>query len=104
TVESYTTEGKIEEIQRSATIDGDTITESLFSEYFTSGDQSGRLQYLTLRRQINSDPWSEIRRVEYEYYGDSEDNGTLGDLMRVHVQMLVDSEWTDIEVQYYRYY
>jgi RHS repeat-associated protein len=103
TVQSYTS-GKIGEIQRSATVGSDTITESLLYTYFTSGDQNGRLQYLTLRRKVNAGSWSEIRRVEYEYYGSSENHGTLGDLKRVKVQALVGSTWTDMGVHYYRYY
>jgi RHS repeat-associated protein len=103
TVTSYTS-GKIGEIQRSATVGSDTITESLKYDYFTSGDQNGRLQYVTLRRKVNSGSWSELRRVEHEYYGSSEDNGSLGDLKRVKVQALVGSTWTDMGIHYYRYY
>ncbi|MBL7041600.1 MAG: RHS repeat-associated core domain-containing protein [Pirellulaceae bacterium] len=100
----YTADDRIAEIQRSYTTGGSTTTESFKYDYFTSGEQSGRLQYVTLRRQVDAGQWDEIQRAEYEYYGSSEDHGSLGDLKRVKIQVLDGSTWKDRSISYYRYY
>ncbi|MEO8495591.1 MAG: RHS repeat-associated core domain-containing protein, partial [Planctomycetota bacterium] len=81
-----------------------TTTESFQSAYFATGEQSGRLQYVTLRRKVDAGAWDEIRRAAYEYYGGTQANGSLGDLQRVKIQLLEGITWKDLEVHYYRYY
>ncbi len=97
-VQSFT-DGRIEEVQRSVTVDSDTTIESFYYEY----DGNGQLQYVTLRRKVNAGSWSNIRRVEYSYYGSSEDYGNEGDLKTVKRQ-LDNSGWVTLDTSYYRYY
>jgi hypothetical protein len=78
---SYTMDGKPEEVQRSITVGGVTTTESYLYAYIeTQGDNEGKLESVTLQRQVGSGSWTTVREVQYTYYGSSEDFGNLGDL------------------------
>lgn len=103
-VTSYTTEDHVGQIQRSYTSGGSTTTEAIKYDYYATGVQQGRLEYATLRRQVDGGTWNDIRRVQYEYYGSGESSGSLGDLKRVRIQVLSGSTWQDAAVHYYRYY
>ena len=70
-----------------------------YYDYYTSGDNVGQLRYTTL----NVDG-TEIQRAYYEYYGASDANGSVNDLMRVTIQQYIGSTWTDLNQTYYRYY
>ncbi len=97
-VQSFTN-GHIQEVQRSVTVDSDTTIESFYYEY----DGNDQLQYVTLRRKVNAGSWQNIRRAEYAYYGSSEDYGNEGDLKTAKRQ-LDDSGWVTTDTSYYRYY
>ena len=99
--DSYTSAGNIQEIIRSFTEGSSTTTESFYYQY----NSDDRLQYITLRRKVDSGSWDNIRRVEYAYYGSSESYGTEGDLKTVK-QQIPDGQggWTTTDTTYYRYY
>ena len=103
-VASYTADEHIGAVQRSYTSGGSTTTESIKYDYFGTGEQQGRLQYATLRRQVDGGTWNDLRRVQYEYYGSDESSGSLGDLKRVQIQVVSGSSWQNTAVHYYRYY
>jgi len=96
----YTIDNRIEAEQRSFTIDDVTTTESFAYEY----DANGRVESATLRRQVDSDPWLNIRRVEYTYYTSSDPNGSEGDLRSATRLQWNGSAWESIGISYYRYW
>lgn len=105
--------GRIEEMQRSTTIDGTTVVDSYLYDYFGTGEQQGRLQFCTVRRQINSGSWKNIVRCEYTYYGSNDSSGSLGDLRTATRQVWETTQssssssgdsWSDVATEYYRYY
>jgi hypothetical protein len=72
--------------------------------YITGGANSGRLQSVTLSQISPAEPpvTTTVRYVEYQYYVDADENGTLGDLKKATVK---DSESGNVlDVKYYRYY
>ncbi|MFL5330324.1 MAG: RHS repeat-associated core domain-containing protein [Gemmataceae bacterium] len=93
-VYSRNTAGNVTEIRRGSG------AESWYYEYYTSGDNSGKLQRVTLRRG-SSGSYTDLRKVEYAYYGTSEDNGNLGDLKTAIIK---DGSGNTISTQFYRYY
>ncbi|MCA8991914.1 MAG: hypothetical protein KDA88_08040 [Planctomycetaceae bacterium] len=111
---------KIVELQQSAVVDGDTVTESMLYQYFASGASSGQLQSCTLRRKINTGSWEDILRATYDYYGSvnagssststsssaasNEMWGSVNDLRSVTRQEWDGSAWQDLGTSYYRYY
>lgn len=97
---SANAEGDIVEVQRQVTIGSTTTTES-FLYSFTS---DFHLLNVVHRRDVNNLGWSNIRRAEYTYYGDSEDYGSLNDLRTVTRQTWNGSSWSSIGTSYYRYY
>jgi hypothetical protein len=103
TVEVYAcTAERITETRLKPAADGDAY-ESYQYTYYSSGDNTGRLQYVTLKRYADSS-WTNVRRVEYEYYGSGEDHGLRGDL-KTAVRKDWDGEsWTGNDTCYYRYY
>jgi hypothetical protein len=101
TVTSYTSDGKVAELQRSATEGGTTSTESFLYTYLTSGPNSGKLSNVTLRRQTNGGPWSVVRQVDSTYYELMQSFGNVGDLKLAVVK---DSSGATLETFYYRYY
>ncbi len=103
TVQSYNSDGRITEVQRSYSSGGSTTTESLKYDFLSSGDNQDRLEYVTLRRKVDAGAWSDLRRAKYEYYAAIEDHGSQGDLKRVTIQ-LYSGSWQDLDVYYYRYY
>ncbi|MCO6458897.1 MAG: hypothetical protein J5I93_26615 [Pirellulaceae bacterium] len=103
-VVSYTAQCRIAEMRRTYTSGGTTVVESLLYTYFTSCEQRGRLQTVTLRRQVNGGSWTEIARAEFEYYGEADGVECAGDLKRIKVQVLSGTSWQDEAVYYFRYY
>jgi GT2 family glycosyltransferase len=97
---SYTVDERIEEIQRSAAVDGNTVTQA----FRYACDTEGRTTSVTLRQRVNAGAWTDIRRVFYEYYADAESFGSEGDLKRARLQVPQGSVWADSEIDYYRYY
>jgi RHS repeat-associated protein len=91
------------QVERSYTSSGQTTTEQYLYEYtdFT-GDQL--LQQITLRRRVGSGNGSDISRVVYAYYGDSESYGSEGDLKTVTTQVWDGSQWASTGTSLYRYY
>jgi len=82
-VESYTEDGLISEIHRVGTIDGQTFTEAFVYTY----TDDVQIETLTLRRQLGSSGWEDVRRVAYSYWGDESTFGSLGDLQQVTIQV-----------------
>jgi hypothetical protein len=103
-VVSYDTSEHITEVQRSSSSGGSTTVESFKYDYLTSGDNTGRLEYVTLRRQVDGGDWANYRRVKNEFYNAEEAYGHQGDLKRVTIQQWNGSAWDDLEVSMYRYY
>jgi hypothetical protein len=103
-VVSYDTNDHITEVQRSYTSGGSTTVESFKYDYLTSGDNSSRLEFATLRRQVDGGAWANYRRAKYAYYDTGESYGHQGDLKTATVQKWTGSAWADLEVYYYRYY
>lgn len=106
---------RILEVERSTIVNGTTITDSFLYEYFPDGENQGRLISCTLRRRTGSDPWKNITRAVYSYYGSEDDFGSLGDLRTATRQVWQtagssssssseDGAWSDVGTQYYRYY
>lgn len=98
-VTSFTDDDQIAEIQRSGTVGGQPLTE-VFAYTYT--DQ--RITDVTLRRQLGTSGWEDVRRALYEYYDGTDSFGSEGDLKRVLRQVPVASGWEDSEIFYYRYY
>ncbi|GIX04973.1 MAG: hypothetical protein KatS3mg114_0842 [Planctomycetaceae bacterium] len=96
---------KIVELQRSVTTGGVTSTESFLYEYITSGELSGHIESCTVRKRASSgDPWENVTRVGYSYYGSSDPSGSLADLRTATRQTWQNSAWIDTATDYYRYY
>jgi len=100
-VTERTADGKPQELQRSSTVGGTTVTESYLLSYLTSGGNAGKVGSVTLRRQTNGGAWSTVRSVEYAYYEGGDANGNPGDLKLV---TLKDANGATIDQEYYRYY
>jgi hypothetical protein len=102
-VTSYTSDGHIAEMQRSATSNGNTTTESFLYSYLPSTDpNAGLLSNVTLRTQVNGGAWSIVQQVAYTYYdGTQQYGGNLGDLMTATVE---DGSGNVLSTSYYRYY
>lgn len=100
-VTAHTADGKIAEVQRSAVVNSDTITESYLYTYVGSGPNSGLLESVTLRRQVNAGSWQTVRSMDYAYYDGVEANGNKGDLKTA---ILRDANGAAIDTSYYRYY
>ena len=86
-----------------ATSEATGTVDSYQYTYYTTGDNEGKVQYVTYRRSLN-DNWTNIRRAEYVYYGNDEDYGMPGDLKMVIQQLPNGGGWTSGKVSYYRYY
>ncbi len=67
-VTSHSTNGQIAEIQRSATTNGVTTTESFLYTYLSSGNNMGLVQNVTLRRKVGTGNWSTVRQAVFTYY------------------------------------
>jgi RHS repeat-associated protein len=101
TVTAHTASGAVAEVQRSVTVGGTTTTESFLYSYISSGVNSGLLQSVVLRRQVNGGAWTVVRQVQYAYYDGTQSYGNAGDLMTATVQ---DGSGNTIDTSYYRYY
>src|SRR5260370_15828107 len=67
----------------------------------TSGMNTGLLQNVTLRRQVNGGAWTVIRKVTYVYYDGTQSYGNSGDLQTATIQ---DGSGATLQTWYYRYY
>jgi RHS repeat-associated protein len=95
---------QIAEVQRSYDDAGTSTIEAFVYGYVTSGENAGDLESVTLRRQVSGNPWSDIRRVTYTYYGSTGTYGSQGDLQTATQQMPSGTSWGNKSVNYYRYY
>jgi len=68
-------------------------------EYYTSGLNSGRLQYVTLKRGTTN-----VRRISYTYHETGTGNGLTGDLKQALLQEWNGSAWDDMHKNYFRYH
>ena len=107
TVLSVTQESgnRIVELQRSVTTAGVTSTESFLYGYITTGELAGHFESCTARRRVSaSDPWENVTRVVYSYYGSSDPSGSLADLRTATKQTWQSGAWVDTGTDYYRYH
>jgi RHS repeat-associated protein len=104
-ITSRDSNGKPLDIQRTSTTGGTTTTESFLYAYVSGGVNDGKVESVTLRRQVGSGSWTTIRKVEYAYYTGTEsagqDHGTAGDLKTAVVK---DSGGVVLDQQYFRYF
>jgi RHS repeat-associated protein len=101
-VTAYTADGHVAEAQRSATVGGQTVTESWLYGYVASGVNAGLLASVTLRTKVNGGAWSAVRQVQYAYYdGTQTYGGSAGDLLTATVE---DGSGNALDTNYYRYY
>jgi hypothetical protein len=103
-VTAHTSNGSIQEIQRSSTVGSTTIIDSFLFTYYTSGANSGLLQNVTWRQSSNGGTsWTTLRQVVYGYYDGVTDtsNGNAGDLKTASIE---DGSSNVLDESYYRYY
>lgn len=93
--------GRPTELQRSATINGTTYTESYLYSYVPSGTNAGLMQNVTLRTKVGTGSWTVIRQVAYTYYDGVEAHGNAGDLK---LAVIEDASGNALDTKYYRYY
>ena len=90
-------------VQREHTSGGSTTTEQFLYEY--NGDVSDRLiNQVTLRRKVDSGPWTNVARAAYTYYDELDIDGRQGDLQTVTTKTWNGSTWEDTGTTLYRYY
>ncbi|HEV2968550.1 MAG TPA: RHS repeat domain-containing protein, partial [Pirellulales bacterium] len=85
-------------------VTGNVTTTSVLYAMVPSGPNAGRIAGVTLRRQVNGGPWTEISRVLNTYYNPGDPSGNEGDLQTVTSQVLLGSAWVTTKTSYYRYY
>jgi RHS repeat-associated protein len=96
-VTAWTTDGKVQEVQRS---NGSLIESELYS-YISSGSNAGLVSSVVLRRSTNGGTsWTTVRQVAYTYYS-GEAHGNTGDLKLAQVE---DASGNILDTTYYRYY
>jgi hypothetical protein len=100
-VTARTPDGQIAEVQRSATVNGTTTTESFLYTFVASGVNAGLVAGLTLRRQVNGGPWSTVRQAVYAYYDGTQPYGNAGDLQTTTI---LDGNNNVLDTTYFRYY
>jgi hypothetical protein len=93
--------GQIGEVQRSTTVDGNTVKEMWLYSYYASGVNNGLLAGVMLERQTNNGPVDLVRQVVYTYYDGTQSYGLPGDLMLAQVENAANQV---IDTSYYRYY
>jgi len=101
TVTSVNGDGKPLDVQRTSTTGGTTTTESYLYAYIASGTNAGKIESVTLRRQIGAGSWTTVRKSEYEYFGTGSSNGTSGDVKTVVIK---DGSSSVLDNSYYRYF
>tara|TARA_R110002111_G_scaffold164386_3_gene230587 strand:+ start:42527 stop:48934 length:6408 start_codon:yes stop_codon:yes gene_type:complete len=94
----------VTEMQRSQTVNGVTTTDSFVYSYGSSGASLNRLESVVWRQKIDAGSWTNILRVTYSYYGDSESFGSLGDLKTAVRGEWNGTSWSTLGTSYYRYY
>lgn len=99
------TGSQINELQRTYTIGGTTMVDSLLYAYFSSGSASGLMQSVTYRRQVSGGSWTPIQQTSFAYYGASDVNGSVNDLQSA-TQEIPDGTggWDIVGTRYYRYW
>ena len=73
-------DGRILDIQRSVSMGGMTGYESFLYGWAADGT---RLENMTLRRRMDTQPWETIERIDYANYPVTNSYGQAGDLMQV---------------------
>ena len=98
--------GNLSDVQASIVdpASGDTTVTSTQYTLVASGPNAGQVASVTLRRQVNGGPWTEIQRVLYTYYGSGDLAGSVGDLQFVTTQVTQGTAWVTTSTSYYRYY
>ncbi len=68
-------------ISRSSSVGGTTVNEQFNYSYLPSSDpNSGKLESISLTRQVGSGSWNGVQQSIYSYYGSGASGGTTGDL------------------------
>ncbi|ADG66878.1 AmoP [Planctopirus limnophila DSM 3776] len=98
---SYTPTGKIAEIRRTGMVGAEVLTEAFVYTYDAT---SGNLTSATLRRELGSGGWEDVRRATYGYYDGTTANGSLSDLELVELEEPTSTGWELTQSMYYRYY
>jgi RHS repeat-associated protein len=94
--------GRITEVQRGGSAEGQTVTESWVYGYLGSLDpNAGLLASVTLRRKVGSGSWDTVQSVDYTYYDGTDGNGNLGDLQTATIK---NADGNNVGTNYYRYY
>lgn len=96
---------RLVEMLRSVDVEGVSITEAYVYQYVTESENFGQIASVLLRRRIGDEPWSNIRRAVYTYYGASDSDGLINDLKTVTRELTEDGlTWQPLGTTYYRYY
>jgi RHS repeat-associated protein len=99
-VAAWTSDGAIGELRRQDAAGVDA--ESWLYSYLSSSDpNAGLLASVQLRQADGQGGWTLVRQVVYQYYGNSDPNGHLGDLKTAATQ---DASGNVLGTSYYRYY
>ena len=99
---SYGYNGHPSQVTRSAA-DGSSTLERYQYAQVASGENVGRIEYVTLQR-YSSGTYQNVSRVTYTYYETTDTHGDAGDLKTATRQNYVDGQWVDEATHYYRYY
>ena len=101
----YNSDKSPDKIRKTFVENGVTKLEEMVYSYVTCADNIKRIQYVTLRVSSNNgQSWTDLKRVKYDYYGNSENYGSVGDLKTVISQATSGGAWVDLGTMYYRYY
>jgi len=101
----YNSDKSPDKVRKTFVDGGVTKMEELVYSYVSCDDGFNRIQYVTLRNSSNNGvSWVNLKRVFYSYYGNSDNNGTAGDLKMVTSQIANGNAWVDLGSMYYRYY
>ena len=83
------------DVERSYTSGGTTTVEQFHYDWDDESAEFPTLDSVTLRRKVNGGAWTNILRVNYTYYGESDAHGAEGDLQTAATQAWDGSAWQD---------
>ena len=103
----WSDDGKIIRVLYKTTENGQAYQKREFS-YWDNESAPGRRGHVNTITLYEYDTdisdFAEVRRMTYDYYGESESYGATGDLKTVVTQQWNGSTWTGDDTYYYRYY
>lgn len=96
------TGGLLKDVQRHAS---GTDYESFAYTHVSGGVNDGFVASVTWRRGSSSTgPWTNIRKVEYDYYVNADSYGSDNELKTAVVSQFNGTSWDELSTRYYRYY